>query len=170
MKADRCSKKSELFNGILTNLENCLNLCWICLNFWWGSLLNMSVERQAHPPVRVSLCTRISFVTSAEERSARRTALSSSRIMILAQIVPALVAWLRCWSYTNTFVNNFPECGFVHWYPIIRRAGCALNECASIVRENGKTNDSEDRSNIADIDHTPHRNRHLTVFHKHLRT
>jgi hypothetical protein len=33
-----------------------------------------------------------------------------------------------------------------------------------------RQNDSDDRSNIADIDHTPHRNRHLTVFHKHLRT
>ncbi len=33
-----------------------------------------------------------------------------------------------------------------------------------------KQNDSNDRSNIADIDHTPHWNRHLTVFHKYLRT
>ncbi len=33
-----------------------------------------------------------------------------------------------------------------------------------------RQNDSDDRSNIADIDHTPHRNQHLTVFHKHLRT
>jgi hypothetical protein len=33
-----------------------------------------------------------------------------------------------------------------------------------------RQNDSDDRSNIADIDHTPHRNRHLTVFHKHLLT
>ena len=30
--------------------------------------------------------------------------------------------------------------------------------------------DSDDRSTIADINHTPHRNRHLTVFHKHSRT
>jgi hypothetical protein len=33
-----------------------------------------------------------------------------------------------------------------------------------------RQNDSDDRSNIADIDHTPHRNRHFTVFHKHLHT
>jgi hypothetical protein len=33
-----------------------------------------------------------------------------------------------------------------------------------------RQNDSDDRSNIADIDHTPHRYRPLTVFHKHLRT
>ena len=33
-----------------------------------------------------------------------------------------------------------------------------------------RQNDSDDQSNIADIDHTPHRNRHLNVFHKHLRT
>jgi hypothetical protein len=35
-----------------------------------------------------------------------------------------------------------------------------------------RQNDSDDRCNIADIDHTPHQNRHLTVqvFHKHLRT
>jgi hypothetical protein len=33
-----------------------------------------------------------------------------------------------------------------------------------------RQNDSDDRSNIADIDHPPHRNRHLTAFYKHLRT
>jgi hypothetical protein len=33
-----------------------------------------------------------------------------------------------------------------------------------------RQNDSDDRSNIADTDDTPHRNRHLTVFLKHLRT
>ncbi len=33
-----------------------------------------------------------------------------------------------------------------------------------------RQNDSDDRSNFADTDHTPHRNRHLTVFLKHLRT
>ncbi len=33
-----------------------------------------------------------------------------------------------------------------------------------------RQNDSDDRSIIADINHTQHRNRHLTVFHKHLRT
>ena len=33
-----------------------------------------------------------------------------------------------------------------------------------------RQNDSDFRSNIADIDHTPHRNRQLTVFHNHLRT
>ncbi len=33
-----------------------------------------------------------------------------------------------------------------------------------------RQNDSDDRSNIEDTDHTPHRNRHLTVFLKHLRT
>ncbi len=84
----------------------------------------------------LSLPWRGRALKTAEERSARRTAVSSSRIMILAQRVPALVAcqWLRCWSSANT-----PQCGFVHWYPIIRRAGGALNACASIVRENGKT-------------------------------
>ncbi len=58
-------KKSELFNSILTNLEHGLHVCWIRLNFWRGSLVNMLAERQAHPPVRISLCLRISFVTSA---------------------------------------------------------------------------------------------------------
>ena len=33
-----------------------------------------------------------------------------------------------------------------------------------------RQNDSDDRSNFADIDHTPYPNRHLTVFLKHLRT
>ncbi len=33
-----------------------------------------------------------------------------------------------------------------------------------------RQNDSDDRSNFADAGHSPHRNRHLTVFLKHLRT
>jgi hypothetical protein len=33
-----------------------------------------------------------------------------------------------------------------------------------------RQNDSDDQSNIADTNHTPHRNRHLTAFVKHLRT
>jgi hypothetical protein len=33
-----------------------------------------------------------------------------------------------------------------------------------------RQNDSDARSNFADTDHTPHRNRHVTVFLKHLRT
>ena len=45
-----------------------------------------------------------------------------------------------------------------------------MNACASVVREMARQKDSHDRSNIADTDHTPHRNRHLTVFLKHLRT
>ncbi len=138
-------KKSELFNSILTNLEHGLNVCWIRLNFWRGSLVNMSAElirlcasRFVH--ASHSLPRRCRALKTAEERSARHTAVSSSRILILAQRVPALVAWLQCWSWANTFVNHFPQCEFVHWYPIIRRAGGALNACASIVRKNGKTN------------------------------
>ncbi len=45
-----------------------------------------------------------------------------------------------------------------------------MNAFASLVREMARQNYSDDQSNIADIDHNPHRNRHLTVFHKHLRT
>jgi hypothetical protein len=33
-----------------------------------------------------------------------------------------------------------------------------------------RQNDSDDRSNFADTDHTQHRNRHIIVFFKHLRT
>ena len=60
-------------------------------------------------------------------RSTRRTPMSSARIVKLAQRVPALVAWLRCCSYANTFVNPLPLCGFVNWYPIMRREAGALN-------------------------------------------
>jgi hypothetical protein len=38
-----------------------------------------------------------------------------------------LVAWLRCCSYANKFVNTFPLCGFVNWYPIMRLEAGALN-------------------------------------------
>ena len=41
-------------------------------------------------------------------RSTRRTPVSSARIVKLAQRVPAFPAWVRCWSYANTFVNTFP--------------------------------------------------------------
>ena len=70
---------------------------------------------------------------TAVERSARRTPVSSWRIVRLAQSVPALVEWLRCCSYAKTFVNTFPQCGFLHWYPIMRREAGALNASASIV-------------------------------------
>ncbi len=65
MRANRCSKKLERFNSILTNLEHGLNACWIRLSFRRGSLVNMSAEQQAHPHVRILLCARISFITSA---------------------------------------------------------------------------------------------------------
>ncbi len=67
MRASRCTTKSELFNGILMNLEHGLHVCWFRLNFWRGSLVNMSAERQAHPPVRISLCVRIFFDISARQ-------------------------------------------------------------------------------------------------------
>jgi hypothetical protein len=60
-------------------------------------------------------------------RSTRRTPVSSTRIVKLAQRVPALTASLRCCSYANTFVNPLPLCGFVNWYPIMRREAGAFN-------------------------------------------
>ncbi len=77
-------------------------------------------------------CSRA--IRTAVERSARRTPVSSLHIMMLAQRVPALVAWLRCCSYANTSAKTFPQCGFLHWYPIMRREAGALNACACIVR------------------------------------
>ncbi len=168
-------KKSQLFNSISTNLEYGSNVCWIRLNFWRESLANMQAElirlcasRFVHSSLSLPRCDWA--LKTAEERSAWRAAVSSSRILILAQRAPALVAWLRCWSLANIFTNNFPQCGFVHWYPIIRRAGGALNACASIVRENGKTKRFRWPNRFTD--HTPHQHLHfkLTVFLKHLRT
>ena len=64
--------------------------------------------------------------------------------------------------------KNFPQRGFLHWYPIMRREAGALNACASIVYTckciRASQNDSKKKNSIADINHTciPHRNRLLT--------
>ena len=73
----------------------------------------------------------------------RRSPVSSTRIVKLAQRVPAFLAWLRCCSYANKFVNPLPLCGFVNWYPIMRREAGALNVYPSqLERKNIKARQS----------------------------
>ena len=105
------------------------------------------------------------------ERSARHTPVSSWRIVRLAQRVPALVEWLRCCSYAKTFINTFPQCGFLHWYPIMRwRIKCKCIHCG-IKYINASQNNSYKKTCFADIKHTciPHQNRILTVCWRHQR-
>jgi hypothetical protein len=76
-------------------------------------------------------------IRTAVERSARRTLVCSSHIMMLEQRVPALAAWLLFFSYANIFAKTFPQRhGFLHWCPIMRREAGALNACACTVGVN----------------------------------
>ena len=127
---------------------------------------------RAHPPVRISLCARISFVTSVRPSTQNgwgtvhpaycgelfthhdTSAKSSSPCCMVAVLI---ISEYICKLFSTVWV-----CALIPNYSPSRWR----IECICMARQN----DSDDRSNIADIDHTPHRNRHLTVFHKRLRT
>ena len=103
------------------------------------------------------------------ERSARRTPVSSWRIVRLAQRVPALEEWLRCCSYANlkTFAKKLSAAWVFALVPdYAPRSWCV--KCMCIHREckciRASQNDSKKKNSIADINHTciPHRNRLLT--------
>ncbi len=69
---------------------------------WPQWVLNSSEFVAGVSGKHLALCASLSLpqhgqaLKTAEERSTRRTAVSSSGIMILEQRVPALVEWLRC--------------------------------------------------------------------------
>jgi hypothetical protein len=76
-----------------------------------------SIQTCAWPSMQIRYRT-VHPANAGEFNAHRQTRAKSSRPY-------SIVAVLR--SYANTFVNPLPLCGFVNWYPIMRREAGAFN-------------------------------------------